>query len=316
MIINIKNEVKKLLEEFNIKNFDINIENNCIMLNIIFNDDNQEIKLKIKEKLELNFKNYKINIIFSKLKNNSIKNNKENKIQNIQKIIFVGSGKGGVGKSTSALNLALSLSNMGWRTALLDADIYCSSIPSMLNIEDEMVKIDENNKLMKPIEFLTEQGFILKINSIGFITKSDEAIMWRGPMISKCLDQLISGTSWGDLDFLIIDTPPGTGDIHINLFLKYNIDIVFLVSHFTKSSLYNTQKTFNMIEKTLKKEFNLYSILNYLPENFNFSLSKNEPYMKEINFLDNSDVIFEIKRENNLNILCEKYFEICRKIIK
>ncbi|MDP5045086.1 MAG: Mrp/NBP35 family ATP-binding protein [Leeuwenhoekiella sp.] len=135
-------------------------------------------------------------------------------IPGIQNIIAVASGKGGVGKSTITANLAVSLSKMGFKVGILDADIYGPSIPIMFDVQDAKplsVKVDGKQK-MQPVE-----SYGVKILSIGFFTKPDQAVVWRGPMASKALNQMIFDAAWGELDFLLVDLPPGTGDIHLSI---------------------------------------------------------------------------------------------------
>jgi len=135
-------------------------------------------------------------------------------IPGIQNIVAVASGKGGVGKSTVTANLAVTLSKMGFKVGILDADIYGPSIPIMFDVAMEKplsVKVDGKSK-MKPVE-----NYGIKILSIGFFTKPDQAVIWRGPMASKALNQLIFDADWGELDFLLVDLPPGTGDIHLSI---------------------------------------------------------------------------------------------------
>jgi len=135
-------------------------------------------------------------------------------IPGIQNIVAVASGKGGVGKSTVTANLAVTLSKMGFKVGILDADIYGPSIPIMFDVASERplsVNVDGKSK-MKPVE-----NYGVKILSIGFFTKPDQAVIWRGPMASKALNQMIFDAAWGELDFLLLDLPPGTGDIHLSI---------------------------------------------------------------------------------------------------
>ncbi len=139
---------------------------------------------------------------------------KGNPIPGIQNIIAIASGKGGVGKSTVTANLAVSLSKMGFKVGVLDADIYGPSIPIMFDVEKERplsVQVGDASK-MKPIE-----NYGVKVLSIGFFTKPEQAVIWRGPMAAKALNQLLFDAAWGELDFLLIDLPPGTGDIHLSI---------------------------------------------------------------------------------------------------
>ena len=135
-------------------------------------------------------------------------------ILGISNIIAVASGKGGVGKSTTTANLAVSLARMGFKVGVLDADIYGPSMPIMFDVENEKpisVVVDGKSK-MKPIE-----SYEVKLLSIGFFTSPSQAVIWRGPMASKALNQMIFDADWGQLDFMLIDLPPGTGDIHLSI---------------------------------------------------------------------------------------------------
>lgn len=132
----------------------------------------------------------------------------------VKNIIAVVSGKGGVGKSTITANLAVSLAKMGFKVGLVDADIHGPSMPIMFDVTEERPGgIDVNGvQMMDPVE-----NYGVKLVSIGFFAGVDQAVVWRGPMATKALTQLIRDTHWGDLDFMIIDMPPGTGDIHLSL---------------------------------------------------------------------------------------------------
>lgn len=132
----------------------------------------------------------------------------------VQNIVAIASGKGGVGKSTVTANLAVTLSNMGFKVGVLDADIYGPSIPMMFDVAFERplsVQVDGKSKI-KPVS-----NYGVQVLSIGFFTKPDQAVIWRGPMASKALKQMIFDADWGELDFLLIDLPPGTGDIHLSI---------------------------------------------------------------------------------------------------
>ena len=148
-------------------------------------------------------------------------------IPGIKNIIGVASGKGGVGKSTVTANLAVSLAKMGFSVGILDADIYGPSMPIMFDVESEKpvsVMIDGKSK-MKPVE-----SYEVKILSIGFFTSPSQAVIWRGPMASKALNQMIFDADWGELDFMLVDLPPGTGDIHLSIVQALPITGVVIVS--------------------------------------------------------------------------------------
>ena len=148
-------------------------------------------------------------------------------IPGIKNIVAVASGKGGVGKSTVTANIAVTLSKMGFRVGILDADIYGPSTPIMFDVVAERplsVNVDGKSK-MKPVE-----NYGVKILSIGFFTKPDQAVIWRGPMAAKALNQMIFDAAWGELDFLLLDLPPGTGDIHLSIMQSLPITGAVVVS--------------------------------------------------------------------------------------
>ena len=148
-------------------------------------------------------------------------------IPGIKNIIAVASGKGGVGKSTVTANLAVTLAKMGFKVGVLDADIYGPSMPIMFDVENEKpisIEVDGKSK-MKPIE-----SFEVKLLSIGFFTSPSQAVIWRGPMAAKALNQMIFDAAWGELDFMLIDLPPGTGDIHLSIMQSLPITGAVVVS--------------------------------------------------------------------------------------
>jgi ATP-binding protein involved in chromosome partitioning len=148
-------------------------------------------------------------------------------IPGISNIIAVASGKGGVGKSTTTANLAVTLAKMGFKVGVLDADIYGPSMPIMFDVENEKpisIEVDGKSK-MKPIE-----SYEIKLLSIGFFTSPSQAVIWRGPMASKALNQMIFDADWGQLDFMLIDLPPGTGDIHLSIMQSLPITGAVVVS--------------------------------------------------------------------------------------
>jgi ATP-binding protein involved in chromosome partitioning len=149
------------------------------------------------------------------------------KIEGVQNIIAVASGKGGVGKSTITANLAITLSKMGFKVGILDADVYGPSMPIMFDVAEEKptaVNIDGRSK-MKPIE-----SYGVKLLSLGFFTQPNQAVIWRGAMASKALNQMIFDADWGELDFMLIDLPPGTGDIHLSIVQAVPITGAVIVS--------------------------------------------------------------------------------------
>ena len=165
----------------------------------------------------------------------------------VKNIIAVSSGKGGVGKSTIASNLAVSLARTGADVGLIDADIFGPSIPTMFNCEFEqpgIVQEEGKNKIV-PI-----QQYGVKLISIGFLTNSEEAVVWRGPMASSALRQFISDAKWGDLDYLLIDLPPGTSDIHLTLVQAVPVTGAIVVTTPQKVALADAQKGISMFKTT------------------------------------------------------------------
>ena len=160
----------------------------------------------------------------------------------VKNIIAVASGKGGVGKSTTAVNLALALAAEGARVGLLDADIYGPSVPMMMGIEGRPESVDGKN--MEPME-----NYDLQVMSIGFLVAQDEAMIWRGPMATQALEQLLRQTNWKDIDYLIIDMPPGTGDIQLTLSQRVPMTGAVIVTTPQDIALLDAKKGIKMFEK-------------------------------------------------------------------
>lgn len=232
-----KEKVLTLLKKAYLKNDTVDIVTKQYIKNIVIFDseiiidieiDNPTLKVKqkfkklIKDSLKdslpqncvLNF-NFKIKTIHE-----SQPTIKGKSLKNINNIVAISSGKGGVGKSTMTSNIAISLKRMGFKVGILDSDIYGPSIPSMFDISEKkpMSTVNDGKSMMLPVE-----NYGIKILSIGFFTKIDQAVIWRGPMASKALNQMIFDSFWGELDFLLIDLPPGTGDIHLSIMQSVSI---------------------------------------------------------------------------------------------
>jgi ATP-binding protein involved in chromosome partitioning len=160
----------------------------------------------------------------------------------VKNIVAVASGKGGVGKSTTAANLALALAAEGARVGLLDADIYGPSQPMMMGIDRKPESLD--GKTMEP---LVNHG--VQVMSIGFLVNQDEAMIWRGPMATQALEQLLRQTNWKDLDYLIVDMPPGTGDIQLTLSQRVPMTGAVIVTTPQDIALLDARKGIKMFEK-------------------------------------------------------------------
>ncbi len=163
-------------------------------------------------------------------------------LQNIKNIIAVASGKGGVGKSTTSVNLALALQAEGANVGVLDADIYGPSIPTMLGVSG--FPESDDGKTMNP-----KISFGLQTNSIGYLIDEDQPMIWRGPMVTNALQQLLKDTHWADLDYLIIDLPPGTGDIQLTLSQQIPVSGAVIVTTPQDIALLDAQRGLKMFEK-------------------------------------------------------------------
>src|SRR6056300_284788 len=204
------------------------------ILQVIHAEVHPKAKIKVNISVEAPEKTQNANLIKGK------------PIPGIKNIIAVASGKGGVGKSTVTANLAVSLSKMGFEVGLLDADIYGPSQPLMFDVENEKpLAIDvEGKSKMKPIS-----NYGVKLLSIGFFTEKDQAVIWRGPMAAKALNQMIFDAHWGTLDFLLIDLPPGTGDIHLSIMQSLPITGAVVVSTPQEVALADARKGVAMFKQ-------------------------------------------------------------------
>ena len=185
----------------------------------------------------------KVNLTVKKIEqDNKIKGNP---IPGVKNIIAVSSGKGGVGKSTISANLAVALAQLNYKVGLIDADIYGPSMPIMFDLVGEAPKAVEvdGKKKMKPLE-----NYNVKMVSMGFFTQVNQAIVWRGPMASKALNQLIWDSHWGELDYMIVDLPPGTGDIHLSLVQAIPLTGAIVVSTPQDIALADAKKGVNMFQ--------------------------------------------------------------------
>ena len=166
-------------------------------------------------------------------------------LPDVRNIIAIASGKGGVGKSTVTANIAGGLSLLGYKVGIVDADIYGPSMPTMFDVVNErpsMTEVD-GQSMIQPVENLG-----IKILSIGFFTDQNNAVVWRGPMAAKALTQLFTDANWGELDYLLIDLPPGTGDIHLSLVQTVPLDGVVIVSTPQEVALADARRGVNMFK--------------------------------------------------------------------
>ena len=166
-------------------------------------------------------------------------------MEGVKNIIVIASGKGGVGKSTVAANLAIACARNGLRTALVDADIYGPSIPKMFGLENERPDVSAigNKEIMFPIE-----KFGVKIMSIGFFVAPSQSLIWRGPMASNAMTQLFENTQWGEIDYMFVDFPPGTGDIQLTTVQKLNLTGAVIVTTPQEIALNDVRKAASMFD--------------------------------------------------------------------
>lgn len=251
-------EVKKILENFTHPTLQKNLfELGAVQKNEITNHS-LSINLTMPFVWQSGFDDLKKTITPKLLKLNGISNidwhfeykiatlkraNNQHAINNIKNIIAISSGKGGVGKSSTAVNLALALQKQGAKVGILDADIYGPSIPTMLGTEKEH-PLTPDNKHMTPI-----MAYGLATNSIGYLVDPNGAMVWRGPMASKALLQILQDTLWPELDYLVIDMPPGTGDIQLTLAQNIPVTAVVIVSTPQDIALIDAQKGITMFNK-------------------------------------------------------------------
>ncbi|MCO5114593.1 MAG: Mrp/NBP35 family ATP-binding protein [Bdellovibrionaceae bacterium] len=162
-------------------------------------------------------------------------------IAGVKHVIAVGSGKGGVGKSTASAHIAIALKNLGLKVGVLDADIYGPSMPRIFGCLNQKPGISEDTDKILPLE-----KYGLKIMSMGFLVDEDQAVVWRGPMLFKAMSQFFRDVEWGDLDVLVVDLPPGTGDVALTLAQQVTVSGAFVVSTPQNLSLTDARKAFDM----------------------------------------------------------------------
>lgn len=241
-------EIKKICQQFypieNLAN--LKEIGNRLILEFKNLAENTAKTAELKQVLAAALPDKKISIVFVEDKNVNLGTNaiEKWKLPTIKKIIGVASGKGGVGKSTTAVNLALALAHKGKKVALVDADIYGPSIPTMLGYEGQPL-LSDDGQTFNPFE-----TYNIKSISIGSLISRDTPIIWRGVKISSALEQLMTQTNWGEIDIMVIDMPPGTGDIQITLSQRVEMDGVVIVSTPQDIALIDAIKGVNMFKKT------------------------------------------------------------------
>ncbi len=244
-------EGKSLVENGNVKN--VVTFGDEVIVDVIINNPTLQAKKKVEVDITKAIHEHvapkiavKVNVkveVAPKEDSNQIRGKE---IPNIQNIIAVASGKGGVGKSTITSNMAISLSKMGFKVGVLDADVYGPSQHIMFDVDKvkpQAVNVNGRSK-MKPVE-----NYGVKLLSLGFFTNPDQAVIWRGPMASKALNQLIFDADWGELDFLLVDLPPGTGDVHLSIVQALPINGAVVVSTPQNIALADAKKGVAMFQQ-------------------------------------------------------------------
>jgi ATP-binding protein involved in chromosome partitioning len=248
-----------------------------------------------------------VNVILTSEKKTYEDNQNEARFKiDAKKIIAIASGKGGVGKSTFAVNFAVALKQLGCKVGILDADIYGPSVPRMMGISGRP-QTNESNKLI-PLE-----NYGVKCMSIGFLIDVDTPTIWRGPMIMKALEQMFNGVEWGQLDYLIIDLPPGTGDAQLSLAQNAKISGSIIVSTPQDVALIDARKGINMFKKVAVPVIGIVENMSYFicdscnarHEIFSNGGVKKESIKFEINFLG------ELPINKNLRIYSDTGQPVC-----
>lgn len=236
-----------------------------------------------------------------------------------KKLIAVASGKGGVGKSTICANLAFAAKEMGYKVGIIDADIYGPSIHHIFGVDEHNPEV-EDGKIIPP----KKHG--IQIMSMGFMVNANKALIWRGAMITKSLNNLISGTAWDDLDYLFVDMPPGTGDIYLSLAKNFEIDHAILVATPQRLSLLDVTRSIDLFQKLNVPILGLISNMSYFPEgdkkNYIFGDSlKQYAEQKDLVFLAELPLMPEISQiidrqemldRKNSPIIHQKFCEIIK----
>jgi ATP-binding protein involved in chromosome partitioning len=207
----------------------------CPLKNVIKNACITAIQHMVDKSLE-------VEVIFD-AKVTSQQNNSKSQFGNIKNIVAVASGKGGVGKSTVAVNLAIAMAQTGAKVGLLDADIYGPSLPTMLGLRGTRPTVEQNGEKITIIPF---DVYGIKAMSIGLLIDEKQALIWRGPMITSALKQLMNDVAWDDLDYLFVDMPPGTGDIYLTLMQNFPVTGAVIVTTPQQVAIADTKKSIEM----------------------------------------------------------------------
>jgi ATP-binding protein involved in chromosome partitioning len=219
----------------------------------------------------------------------------QNKVKGVKRIIAVASGKGGVGKSTCSANLACALAHLGAKVGLLDCDIYGPSIPLMMGVRQQPT-VNANEQLVPPV------AHGVKVMSIGLLIPDDQPVVWRGPMITKTIQQCLLQVEWGDLDFLLVDLPPGTGDAQLSLCQTVPLDGGVIISTPQEASLGVVRKGISMFQKVNVPILGIVENMSYFTtpngervEIFGHGGGKEEAARQKVPFLGEIPIFTEIR---------------------
>src|SRR5256886_16019637 len=206
-------------------------------------------------------------------------------IPGVQNLIAVGSGKGGVGKTTVAVNLAVALASLGHRVGLMDADVYGPNVPMMMGINKTPMAYGER---IQPLE-----NFGVKLMSMGFLSPGDKPLVWRGPMLHSVIQQFLRGVDWGDLDYLVIDLPPGTGDVQLSLIQTAPVTGAIVVTTPSDVSLEDARKAVHMFHQVKVPILGMVENMSYLScphcneriDVFSHAVARSPAEQMKVNFL-------------------------------
>ena len=305
---------------------DVVIKEGHVQISIFANKDNFQILEKVAKKIEKNLKNTIDALSITAVLTNHIENNNENEkddnenLKNVKNIIAIASGKGGVGKSTLAVNLAYSFFKQGLKVGLLDADIHGPSIPHMLNLEGKP-ELTDDRKII-PFDY---KG--IKVMSIGFLLNEDQPVIWRGPMVHSAIKQMAQDTNWEDLDILIVDMPPGTGDAQITVSQNLPLKGAIIISTPQSVALNDAKKAIGMFAKVDVEILGVVENMSYLilPDGSHEDIFGKDGGKKlanelKVDFLGSIPIDKQIRLNSDLgdpSKLKEKYFdEIVNSFLK
>ena len=331
-----KEEILKLVKEISLDKDesifssdlieDIVIKEGHVQISIFANKDNFQILEKVGKKIEKTLKK-SINalsitsVLTNHIESNQVDQKDDNEsLKKVKNIIAIASGKGGVGKSTLAVNIAYSFLKQNFKVGLLDADIHGPSIPHMLNLEGKP-ELNENRKII-PFDY---KG--IKVMSIGVLLNEDQPVIWRGPMVHSAIKQMAQDTDWGNLDILIVDMPPGTGDAQITVSQNLPLNGAIVISTPQSVALNDAKKAIGMFEKVDVKILGIVENMSYfiLPDGskediFGKDGGKNLAKELKVNFIGSIPLDKEIRLNSDLgdpSKLEEKYFdEIVNSFLK